>query len=79
MSSSLPFIKDNDCGLAIAVQTYLNDLLSPLEVATPQDIAEMKVKGGEWFQHAESFPGNLDMAFRFWDAVGLTLWKLINF
>lgn len=29
----------------------------------------MKSKGKEWFQHSDSFTGNLDRAFKLWDAV----------
>jgi hypothetical protein len=29
----------------------------------------VKSKGKEWFQHSESFTGNLDLAFKLWDAV----------
>ena len=65
----LPFIDNNDCGLGIAVRTYLDDL--PLQ-ANPTSLearAEVKGKGKDWFQHSESFIGNLDRAFKLWDAV----------
>lgn len=38
--------------------------------------AEAKAKGKDWFQHSESFTGNLDTAFRLWDAVSDSLWSL---
>ncbi|KAF3483463.1 XPG I-region protein [Arthroderma uncinatum] len=66
---SLPFIDDNDCGLAIAVRTYLDDLPQEPE-PTPQIVRdEVKAKGKEWFQHSHSFSENLDTAFHLWDAV----------
>lgn len=66
---SLPFIDDNDCGLGIAVRTYLDDLPQQPEPTSPKVRAEVKSKGKEWFQHSNSFSGNLDTAFRLWDAV----------
>ncbi|KGQ01780.1 hypothetical protein PAAG_11503 [Paracoccidioides lutzii Pb01] len=66
---SLPFIDDNNCGLGIAVRTYLDDLPQQPEPTSPRVRAEVKSKGKEWFQHSDSFSGNLDMAFNLWDAV----------
>ncbi|RAK79810.1 uncharacterized protein BO72DRAFT_445630 [Aspergillus fijiensis CBS 313.89] len=66
----LPFIDDNDCGLGIAVRTYLDDLPLQADPTSPEARAEVKAKGKEWFQHSDSFTGNLDMAFKLWDAVG---------
>ncbi|KAJ5315431.1 hypothetical protein N7476_005738 [Penicillium atrosanguineum] len=65
----LPFIDDNDCGLGIAVRTYLDDLPLQANPTSPEARAEVKSKGKEWFQHSESFTGNLDLAFKLWDAV----------
>lgn len=67
--SRLPFIDDNDCGLGIAVRTYLDDLPLQADPTSPEARAEVKLKGKEWFQHSESFTGNLDLAFKLWDAV----------
>jgi hypothetical protein len=36
---------------------------------SPEARAEVKSKGKEWFQHSDSFTGNLDLAFKLWDAV----------
>ncbi|KAL4796003.1 hypothetical protein BDV19DRAFT_155589 [Aspergillus venezuelensis] len=30
---------------------------------------EVKTKGKDWFQHSDSFTGNLEIAFKLWDAV----------
>lgn len=65
----LPFIDDNDCGLGIAVRTYLDDLPLQADPTSPKARDEVKAKGKEWFQHSESFTGNLDLAFKLWDAV----------
>ncbi|KAJ5160033.1 uncharacterized protein N7482_007037 [Penicillium canariense] len=69
MGIKLPFIDDNDCGLGIAVRTYLDDLPLQANPTSPEARAEVKSKGKEWFQHSESFTGNLDLAFKLWDAV----------
>ncbi|OAL71144.1 hypothetical protein A7D00_4807 [Trichophyton violaceum] len=69
LSLSLPFIDDNDCGLAIAVRTYLDDLPQEPEPTTEAIREEVRAKGKEWFQHSHSFSENLDMSFHLWDAV----------
>ncbi|KAJ9352489.1 hypothetical protein DTO280E4_7828 [Paecilomyces variotii] len=69
MSVKLPFIDDNDCGLGIAVRTYLDDLPHHPEPTSPEARAEVKAKGKEWFQHSDSFTGNLDAAFKLFSAV----------
>ncbi|KAJ5558555.1 XPG N-terminal, partial [Penicillium sp. DV-2018c] len=69
MAIKLPFIDDNDCGLGIAVRTYLDDLPLQANPTSPEARSEVKAKGKEWFQHSESFTGNLDLAFKLWDAV----------
>ncbi|KAL1966789.1 hypothetical protein VTN77DRAFT_3754 [Rasamsonia byssochlamydoides] len=69
MSVKLPFINDNDCGLGIAVRTYLDDLLHQNNPTSAEARAEVKSKGKEWFQHSESFTANLDAAFHLWDAI----------
>ena len=65
----LPFINDNDCGLGIAVRTYLDDLPLQANPTSPAARTEVKAKGKDWFQHSDSFSGNLDLAFKLWDAV----------
>lgn len=75
--SRLPFIDDNDCGLAIAVRTYLDDLPHHPEPTSQEARSEVKAKGKEWFQHSDSFTGNLDMAFRLWDAVSRCVLRIM--
>ncbi|KAL4748378.1 temperature dependent protein affecting M2 dsRNA replication [Aspergillus terricola var. indicus] len=65
----LPFIDDNDCGLGIAVRTYLDDLPLQAEPTSQEAREEVKAKGKEWFQHSDSFTRNLERAFKLWDAV----------
>ncbi|KAH2042815.1 hypothetical protein KXV43_006198 [Aspergillus fumigatus] len=69
MSIKLPFIDDNDCGLGIAVRTYLDDLPLQADPTSPEARLEVKSKGKEWFQHSDSFTSNLEKAFKLWDAV----------
>lgn len=68
----LPFMDDNDCGMGIAVRTYLDDLPLQADPTSPDARTEVKGKGKDWFQHSESFTSNLDTAFKLWDAVSLT-------
>jgi hypothetical protein len=70
---SLPFIDDNDCGLGIAVRTYLDDLPLQAEPTSQEAREEVKAKGKEWFQHSDSFTHNLERAFKLWDAVCFSL------
>lgn len=51
------------------MRTYLDDLPVQNDPTSPEARADVKAKGKEWFQHSESFTGNLDMAFKLWDAV----------
>ena len=78
-ADSLPFIDDNDCGLGIAVRTYLDDLPQNPEPTSPSVRAEIKAKGMEWFQHSNSFSGNLDVAFQLWDAVSIQGFSFCDF
>jgi hypothetical protein len=71
--SRLPFVDDNNCGLGIAVRTYLDDLPCQGDPTSPEARAEVKGKGKEWFQHSESFEGNLKRGFKLWDAVSTCL------
>lgn len=40
---------------------------------SPESRTEVKAKGKDWFQHSDSFSGNLDLAFKLWDAVSLNI------
>src|SRR5437667_5639908 len=67
---SLPFMTDNDCGLGIAVKSYLDELAASAEPKSENTRAMAKAKGPkEWLMFSENFEGDLEMAFRLWDAV----------
>ncbi|KAK4998773.1 hypothetical protein LTR66_002073 [Elasticomyces elasticus] len=66
----LPLLRDNDCGLGIAVKSYLDEIVhqsSPTELETRNSIKEKGAR--EWFPHVPDFSGDLDRAFILWDAV----------
>ncbi|KAI9678574.1 MAG: hypothetical protein M1817_005631 [Caeruleum heppii] len=66
----LPFIDDNDCGLGIAVKSYLDELAAEPNPTSPERRSEAKAKGAEaWFPHSVDMAGGLASAFRLWDAV----------
>ncbi|KAI9820963.1 MAG: hypothetical protein M1832_003435 [Thelocarpon impressellum] len=66
----LPFIDDNDCGLGIAVKSYLDELAAQPDAVSTLAKAQAKAKGAEeWFPHSVDIAGDLDVAFRLWDAV----------
>lgn len=67
---SLPFIDDNDCGLGIAVKSYLDDLVSHGDPTSASAKEMAKAKGpGEWFVHSVDVNADIDTAFRLWDAL----------
>jgi Temperature dependent protein affecting M2 dsRNA replication len=71
--TSLPFINDNGCGLAIATRTYLDAINK--DGVQPTDKLKGQIKAQEepytWFQFVPNLSKNLDNAFKLWDAVGL--------
>ena len=73
--TSLPFINDNGCGLAIATRTYLNAINK--DGVQPTDKLKGQIKAQEdpynWFQFVSNLSKNLDNAFKLWDAVGVVL------
>jgi hypothetical protein len=73
--TSLPFINDNGCGLAIATCTYLNAINK--DGVLPTDKLKSQIKAQEdpytWFQFVSNLSKNLDNAFKLWDAVGVVL------
>lgn len=71
VSLELPFINDNDCGLGLAVRTYLETLhLTDYVDPTKEEVRkEVKEKGQKWFNYIDSFSGSLDTGFRIWEAI----------
>jgi hypothetical protein len=71
--SSLQFINDNGCGLAIATRTYLDAVNK--DGVQPTDKLKGQIKAQEdpykWFLSVSNLSKNLDNAFKLWDAVGL--------
>ncbi|KAI9831325.1 MAG: hypothetical protein M1819_005099 [Sarea resinae] len=66
----LPFVEDTDCGLGIAVKSYLDELMAQPDPTSPATRDTVKAKGpNEWFWHVVDFTGDLEIAFRLWDAV----------
>ncbi|KAJ9627851.1 hypothetical protein H2203_003069 [Taxawa tesnikishii (nom. ined.)] len=67
---SLPFLKDNDCALGVAVKSYLEEIASHAD-PTSQNAHNVVLNKGqsEWFPHSINFPANLNRAFQLWDAV----------
>ena len=67
---SLPFLKDNDCALGIAVKHYLDELAAQSDPTSSTARESIKEKGSKsWFPHAVDFADNLASAFELWDAV----------
>ena len=72
--SSLPLTHDYGAGLAILAKTYFDILYgkneqAPDQVPTEEQKAQSKDECSTYFHYVESFPGNLSLAFRLWDAV----------
>lgn len=68
---SLPFLRDADCALGIAVKHYLDELSAqsdqPPSAASRDAVKDKGAKS--WFPHAEGFEASLNDAFCLWDAV----------
>ncbi|KAL9073520.1 MAG: hypothetical protein Q9157_004725 [Trypethelium eluteriae] len=70
ISLGLPFLTDNDCGLGIAVKSYLDELAGQPDPTSPATRDATRQKGStEWFPHSIDYPGDLEKAFKIWDAV----------
>lgn len=68
-SISLPFADDTDCGLGIAVRTYLDELAGHPDSTSPKVRSDMKARSKGYFSYIDSMDENLDLAFKLWDAV----------
>ncbi|KAF2216184.1 hypothetical protein CERZMDRAFT_93483 [Cercospora zeae-maydis SCOH1-5] len=60
LGGRLPFLKEPDVGLALVVKSYLDELCQPPERRT--DVRK-------WFIHAEDIDGDIDRAWKLWDAI----------
>ncbi|KAI9860754.1 MAG: hypothetical protein M1813_005677 [Trichoglossum hirsutum] len=66
----LPFLDDNDCGLGIAMKSYLDELAMNPDPTSEETKSQAKAKGpGEWFPHSVDFAGDLQIAWKLWDAI----------
>ena len=66
----MPFLTDNDCGLGIAVKSYLDELAGQQDPTSPSAREAVRQKGpAEWFPHSVDYAGDLEKAFKIWDAV----------
>ncbi|PNS19383.1 hypothetical protein CAC42_2560 [Sphaceloma murrayae] len=66
----LPFIRDNDCGLSIAVKHYLDELSADDQPTSSESRQSVKDKGKKtWFPHVIDFEESLQYAFSLWDAM----------
>jgi len=66
--NSLPFAKDIDTGLGIAVKTYLDDFLK-LEWSAQEREANKSQYVERYLPHSVNFREDLEVAFKFFDAV----------
>lgn len=61
---------DIDCALGIAVKSYLDELAGSEDATSAEVHEEVRSRGvGAWFPHAVDFVGDLQRAFKLWDAV----------
>lgn len=65
---SLPFISDVDVGLGIAVKTYLDDHCTPGSSRAEKTAVKEKY-ARELIPHSVNFSEDLDLSFKFFDAV----------
>lgn len=65
---SLPFSADIDIALGIAVKTYLDDYAKP-DVAPEKRSQEKQAYKSKNLPNSENFEEDLDVAFKFFDAV----------
>ncbi|KAB2573175.1 DNA repair protein [Lasiodiplodia theobromae] len=66
----LPFGIPNDCAMGIAVKSYLDELHIQSDPTTPEAKAGTKTRAArDWFPESIDFIGDLDIAFKLWDAV----------
>lgn len=67
-TSSLPFATDVDIGLGIAVKTYLDDFLR-MDLSPEERETEKPTYVTKYLPHSVNFVEDLDVAFKFFDAV----------
>ena len=66
----LPFVLQNTCALALAVNTYLDDVATGDTPSTAESKAASKTRlQQDVFIYAEAYEDDLKKAFQLWDAV----------
>lgn len=66
----LPFVLQNTCALALAVNTYLDDVATgDVPSSVEAKAASKKRLQKDVFIYAENYEGDLKKAFQLWDAV----------
>jgi hypothetical protein len=74
-NNSLPLLRNNGAGLAIAVSTYFDDVNRhgrKKDEKTPSESTKEKVKSNfGWLPQVPNITRNLKNAFTLWDAVSL--------
>jgi hypothetical protein len=60
LGATLPFVREPDLGLALVVKSYLDELSN--DPAKRSDVRS-------WFSHATDIDGDLEKAWKMWDAV----------
>ncbi|TKA63053.1 hypothetical protein B0A49_09019 [Cryomyces minteri] len=74
MGLSLPFLKDHDCILGIAVKHYLDELPTHDDpTATQSRRAAVEKCANDFFPHSISFIDDLEAAWTLWDAVRIVM------
>ncbi|KAK9469679.1 temperature dependent protein affecting M2 dsRNA replication-domain-containing protein [Lipomyces arxii] len=66
---SLPYVTSPNCGLGIAMKTYLDELCSKENPTDPAEREKMKEELKKLFAHTLHVVADLEQAFRLWDSV----------
>ncbi|KAF2396824.1 hypothetical protein EJ06DRAFT_533556 [Trichodelitschia bisporula] len=66
----LPFLLHNDCGLGLAVNSYLDEVSNAADPSAPETKKAAKTKGSQvLFLYSLDYAVDIDKAFALWDAV----------
>lgn len=75
--SSLPFLKDVDCALGIAVKQYLDELSAQQDPKSQKSRDSVRQKNHtSWLPNATNVSEDLDYAFALWDALYVAVQEL---
>jgi hypothetical protein len=68
--ASLPFLIENDCALALEVNTYLDEVIgseNPTSAETKRGVKERNKE--KVFKYATDYSGDLEKVFQLWSAL----------